>query len=194
MFHHTKSLAAALAITTTAATAQAGVLITDFANFNLTGTYGSWTNPAPVGTDYTIVTEAFGGGFYDINPNIDASAPNLDTIELKVTLNSYETPAQPGAGLGIILGLISDAGTPQEFGTFGTTRQFGVLPGSYTFTWPVPAGLNTANLDFFHLQVDPGTNTGDEYSITFENLAIVPEPASAALLGLAGLSLIRRTR
>jgi len=47
-------------------------------------------------------------------------------------------------------------------------------------------GLDLSNLDFFHLQDDPG-GYGGTYTISFENLAVtgVPEPSSAVLLAWA---------
>ncbi len=150
-------------------------LITNFNNFHLTGTYVSWNTATLTSgpTSFRVqATGGFGGGFYDINPNLDLTGST--SLELAVTLN-------PGSSSGgVLLVLADDDGTEKRWSWFGLS------PGTYLLTAPLSAGtivtpggiagFNPATVSFFHLQGDFSPNT----DITFDNLA-----ARGALPGVA---------
>lgn len=184
-FTHTYALLGSVAF---AASASAGVLVEDFADFPGMGLYGgNWQQQADT-DNYRVTGNGWGGGFYDIEPNVDAGANR--TAELTINLHSYETPAQPDAGLGIVLGIAAENGSGGVSEYFPS--QYGVLPGEQVLSFEMPEYIDVAGLSFFHLQIDPGTNANDVYDISFVSLEFTPEPGSAALLCLAGGLLARR--
>lgn len=182
------ALIASLAVT---GAAQAATLITTFDSFTFNGHYGSWSNPATRtsgASSFTVAATGFGGGFKDIQPNVDATGET--TVEFDVTVNTG--PA------GVVLVLADDDGTQYNYGWFGREA------GSYLLTMDVltpswvsadgnTAGLDLATLSFIHVQVDPGTNTGP-YSVSFNNLQLIPEPATLALAAVGGGAMLLRRR
>ncbi|WP_428386178.1 PEP-CTERM sorting domain-containing protein [Mucisphaera sp.] len=178
------STALTAALLATAHSAKADTLLSDFTDFNLTGTYASWLLPSANITsgpdDYTVEAIGFGGGFFDISPNIDATGET--TLELDVTINA----ADPIAGLGVLAILVDEDITQQNYGQPAGefTGWFGLLPGeSYTlsvsvddfFTVSNPgatSGLDLSDLSFFHLQIDSG-GSFLPYSVTFDEIRLV---------------------
>jgi MYXO-CTERM domain-containing protein len=175
-------------------TAVADTLITEFENFNLTGTYEAWTNPTlttitsgPM--DFTVASRGFGGGYFDINPQINAAGETL--IQLSVTVDAASSLP------GVILALVDGDGTLHNYAWYGLAdgnhiltktigqTSFGGEPGS------VP-GLDVSTMDFFHIQVDGGA----PYRVSYNTLKLVPEPSATTLaaIGLVGLTLGRRRR
>lgn len=174
---------------------RAATVISDFSNFNLTGTYVQWgvgtftSNP----TNFQVQANDFGGGWHDLAPTVgDATATELE-VQLDVNAGNVATKFN--------VVLIDGDGTERVFrfepiaigaGQTLTKDLSDFLqdnnPGGV-------AGLDTTNLVAFHLQGtfengDPGV----AMDLTFDNLALVPEP-STALLGLVGcLGLLRRRR
>ncbi|QDU70572.1 dockerin type I domain-containing protein [Mucisphaera calidilacus] len=169
--------------------AAAQTEVTDFSDFMLEGTYGNWSlgNPFTSGPDdFGVESIGWGGGYYDIDPNVDATGNTV--IELDVTVNE----ADPEAGLGVILVLVDEDITQYNYGqpVGDFEGWFGLLPGeSYTLTasvddnWWVSAQgedglLNISDLTYFHLQIDPGANTTEFYDVTFDNLRLVAPTVS----------------
>jgi hypothetical protein len=186
-FGKTIVLACGLALVTPA---FAATTITTFDNFNLDGVFANWASATIVSgpTAYSITASGYGSGFEDINPNVNALGET--TVELTLTLSGGSGPIS-----GPIVSLVDADGTFYNYAWYGQTA------GSYTLTAPVNSpsfissagsvpGLDLSNLDFFHLQDDPGSYSGT-YTISFENLSLtgVPEPSSFALLGFGGLAL-----
>lgn len=166
------------------AMASAQTVLTDFSDFTLGGSYGSWSIGDRFDSgaeEFTVNSIGYGGGFYDIDPNADATGNTV--IEMDVTINL----ADEVAGLGIILVLVDEDLTQFNYGYAAGDFPgwFGLLPGqSYTLTasiddyWTKSAQgddgeLDVSDLTFFHLQIDPGTNTGDFYEVVFDELRIV---------------------
>lgn len=181
-------LAAALLLVTIACEAKAEVLISDFSSFSQTGTYEQWnagtfTSGA---TDWRVEANNFGGGWVTFAPQIDASAES--TIEIKFTANS--------ANVASAFNLILFSGSPSDTAAGWT---FPVNPGSQTLTADLntPEFFNNGSLatwdksnigNEWHLQGTFGDgNPGLAMDLTFDNLALVPEPSTMALIGLASL-------
>ena len=137
----------------------------------------------------------FGGGGAFIN-SVDASGETTISLDVDVLLDTAPN----------ILAVLEDGD-----GTQYNYRWFAVPVGNQVLTlslFPTPGGtpgvadrfvgaagstpgLNLADLDFFNVQVDDG----DTYRVAFNNLALVPEPASLSLLlAGAGLLALRRRR
>jgi hypothetical protein len=162
--------------------ASADTLVTDFDDFSLTGQYVSWTTANLISgpTSFTVQSAGYGGGFFELDPNIDATGET--TIELEVTVNS----ANPAAGIGVILVLVDEDITQLDYGqAIGDFEGwFGLLPGeTYLLTADIETdwfqkSANGANnvldindLGHFHIQIDPGVNP-DAYDVSFNNLSL----------------------
>ena len=114
-----------------------------------------------------------------------------------------------GGGFGFDLGetaadklIDSGPGTASVRGTnvidISTNSDAYLTPGSYTLI-SVPAGGLTGTFDFFNgTTTETVTVGGTAYTLTLTNsdtaeiLTVLPEPASAALMALAGIFLLRR--
>ena len=188
-------LAAAFGLTVLSTGSASAQTLSDFSSFSLSGTYVAWdagtfTSGA---TDWRAEAFDFGGGFFNLPAPVDASANN--TLEVMLTVN----PATTADKFNIVLfdadgtervyrfdglGIGGPQTLTKDLGDFLQDNNPGGVPG-----------LDTSALTVFHLQ---GTfengNPGLFLDITFDNLAITPEPASLALLGIGGLLLTRRVR
>jgi hypothetical protein len=183
-FANAMALAGSLAMVSSAV---AATTITTFDNFNLTGLFG-WSDATVVSgpTSYSITDTGYGSGYYDINPNINASGGTT----LEVTLSLSGASAADGL-LGPIVSLVDGDGTMINFPWYGQTLGSHVLTADLT---AYPA-LDLSTLDFFHLQLDPSSYAGT-YTVEWQNLRIitVPEPSVMVLLGIgaAGCFIARR--
>jgi hypothetical protein len=142
--------------------------VTTFDNFNLSGTYGSWSSATITSgpASYRVqATGGFGGGYYDINPNVSLAGGLL--IQLQVTLGPDCSPG------GVLCSLVDEDITEHRWSWFG------LEPGnSYTLTADLAhgdtvntgsiAGLDLTQISFFHIQADMPTT-----DVTFEDLAIL---------------------
>lgn len=152
--------------------------ITTFDDFNL-DTLFAWSDATIVSspTDYSITDAGYGSGYKNITPNIDATGET--TIELTVTLSG---PPAANGKLGPIVSLVDADGTFVNFAWYGQTL------GRHVLTKPLSAptsvgnagsvaGLDLANLDAFHLQLDPGSfGTSGAYTAVWENLRLTGAP------------------
>jgi len=161
--------------------AAADTTITTFDNFNLDGLFATWASAAVDSgpTAYSITATNYGSGYKDINPNIDATGET--NIELTVTLNGTGAANDPISGP--IVSLVDGDGSFYNYAWYGQTKGTHVLRAALnapTFISPAGSvpGLNLSNLDFFHLQDDPGGYHG-QYTITFENLRLTGAPRPA---------------
>jgi hypothetical protein len=185
--------AAAMALVLITAPASATTVLTDFNNFNLSGTYGSWAGGFITSGPTSYHVEAvggFGGGFFDMDPNIDATGET--TIEFTYTGNPSNTPN------GLVLTLVDEDLTTHNWAWYGVSNGTNTLTASLSSpNWVSGngsvAGLDLAQLSFFHIQSDPLPGTGNGITdVSFEHLQLTPEPASLALLGLGACALLRR--
>jgi beta-glucanase (GH16 family) len=150
-----------------------GVLISDFGNFNLTGTYSQWNTgtftSAP--NDFTVQANDFGGGWYDLPAPIDA------TGETTLRLNLDVNPANTADALNIVL--IDADGTERVYRfdnlTVGDDQTLSIDLANFlqdNAVGSVP-GLDLSSLTVFHAQ---GTfangNPGLPMDLTFDNLSI----------------------
>lgn len=157
-------------------------VINNFSNFNMTGRYASWGSATITSgpSDYRIqAVGGFGGGFYDINPNVDLTGAT--SVQLDMTVN-------PASSAGGILVVLSD-----NDGTEYRWSWFGLMPGNtYALSAPITSGglasagavpgLDLSNISYFHLQGDFATT-----DITIDRLAVTSALAGVApILTMAG--------
>jgi len=148
--------------------AYAATPVTTFDNFNLSGTYGSWSNATITSgpTTYRVrATGGFGGGYYDINPNVSLAGGLL--IQLKITLGP---DCDPG---GVLCSLVDEDITEHRWSWFGLepgnsyTLIADLAHGDTVNAGSIP-GLDLAQISFFHIQADMPTT-----DVTFEDFAIL---------------------
>ncbi len=186
-----KKIVAAIAVLALASWASAAVLVSDFSNFELGGAWGSWGFPGATfsgPTTYDVETypdAGWGGGWhYNWPPVADASAET--DVELQVII--HEGSSEGGA----IVALEDGDHTQWVYAWFG------LLPGAHTLTKPISSpswigggggvpGLNLADLQFMQIQGDFNYT-----KMSWDNLALTPEPASLVIIGLGALLALRR--
>lgn len=193
-FANSLALAGALAL---ASPAVAQVTITDFDSFTSDALYPSWDSAVIVSgpTSYSITATGYGSN-YKYAP---ADGLGFDVLELTVTLSG--PPAADGH-LGPIIGLIDGDGTHNNYAWYGQPLGSHVLTMDMDSpTWTAAAGgvpgFDLSTVTHMHMQVDPGGfGVAGAYTVEWENLSLVPEPSTFALLGLGGLvvGMVRRRR
>jgi hypothetical protein len=216
MKQHLKWFATALAVArglVIASSAQAQTVIatlSDFQNFTLSTTYGSWNTgllpipgPPTIISDgpFEVIAQGWGGGSYDFTTPIDATGANA--FQFTFTINN--TMAH-GDGSGLWFGPnldISDGTHMVHLMGLPYFLNYGpyVGPGTYTLTGPLTdqfggADLDPSDITSFNLEVDPAEYSPDApYDITYNRLVMiaVPEPTALALLaiGITGLVIAR---
>jgi hypothetical protein len=179
--------------------ADASVSITDFDSFVSDALYPSWNLAGATSgpTSYTITATGYGSNYKYIEDPLRVAGSNTD-IQLTITLDG--PPAADGH-LGPIVALIDGDGTHAVYAWYGQTLGSHVLTmDSATPTWYNAAGgvagLDVENLIHMHMQLDPGGfGVAGAYTAEWEDLSLVPEPASLGLLGCSlGLVALRRRR
>lgn len=184
----TLSLAAAAATLCTSS-AMADILLSDFSNFALSGTYAEWDNGTFTSgaTDFRVEAGNFGGGWLFLDAPIDASAET--TLEVIITVN----PANVTNAFNVVL--FSDNGTTQAGFTFNIVQGTQTLTADLSSPDFFNAGdintWNPANIwDQWHIQGTFANN--DPLDITFDNLALIPAPITLAPLALVAVRRRRR--
>jgi hypothetical protein len=170
----TKTLTGLIISAMLAVVSQAEVTLSDFSNFNLTGTYGAWGSGTFTSgaTAFTVQANANGGGFKVLPAPFNASGN--DTISIRMNVNAGNVADK----FNIVL--VDGDGTERAY------RFDGIAVGdNQTFTKNVASflgdnapgstpGLDLANLTAFHLQ---GTFVNaDAMNMTFDNLSFVVAP------------------
>jgi len=198
MKYNTKWLAAAVAIASGLAIinpAVANTTINSFDSFTSDALYGSWSTPAATivsgPTSYMVSSYGWGSN-WKYNP-VDGSGNA--TVQLTVSLSGGPTA---DGQLGPVITLVDGDGTRFNYAWYGQTL------GSHVLTMPLDSptwsdgagttpGLDLATLTHLHMGLDPG-GYADQYTVAWEDLSVIPEPTSLALiaLGVAGLSIARR--
>jgi hypothetical protein len=191
-----KQWGAVIAVALVVGAGRADLVLSDFNNVGLDGVYASWsTGTITTGATAMTVSATFFGGGFDTFAATDVSA--YDTIELDVTVNLDTAPT--------VLSILQDGD-----GTLYAYRWFGLALGNHVLVMPltpVPnlipgygdsfeaaagttAGLDLTTINAFQLQID----NLDTYDVSFNNLAVVPEPASVVLMMIGGLGLAAHRR
>lgn len=186
------ALAGALAL---ASPTVAQVTITDFDNFTSDALYPSWDTATIVSgpTSYSITATGYGSNY----KYVPTDGLGFTMLELTVSLDG--PPAADGH-LGPIIGLIDGDGTHNNYAWYGQTLGTHILTMDINSpTWnaapgAVP-GFDVSTVTHMHMQLDPGGfGSQGAYTVVWENLALIPEPSSFALLSLGGaaLAFVRR--
>ena len=161
-------------------------LISDFSDFNLHGTYQVWGDPnytttfTSGATDFRVESTDFGGGWYNIDPAINAWGATTLVLDLTVNAANQADTARV---------VLTDTDGTERFYDFG-------LPGAGTYSLSLPldaysheqqpgtvAGLDLAALSFFHI-AGGFTNgyPGVAFDVTFDNLAIIDDDSGEHVL------------
>lgn len=172
-----KTLCGLIASAALAAVSQAEVTLSDFSNFNLTGTYVAWDSGTFTSgaTAFSVLAGDFGGGFQNLPAPVNATGN--DTISIRMDVNAGNIANK----FNIVL--VDGDGTERAY------RFDNIAVGNnQTFTKNVASflqdnapgstpGLNLANITAFHLQ---GTftngNPGQTMDMTFDKLSFVVAP------------------
>lgn len=178
----------AAVITLATASFASAVTVTTFDNFTPTSAYGSWPGGTITSgaTGLGVQATGFGGAYCNID-NVNGSG--ADTIQFTATVTS--------GTVGFVVCLGDTAGHEYNYAWYGNpagTYTFTKLLSQPNFTTNTPGALDLANLDYLHIQVDPGMFGGVPYNVSYDDLqvTVTPEPASLAMLTLGGLVLRRR--
>jgi hypothetical protein len=177
-------------------------------------TYGNWNNPAVttfISLPSGLEVQSLGYGSMYYQPATPTPLNHNDSIAtLTLTVNNV-TPAQSQVWIGVPFILHDSLGNAATYG--GYAGEFGFADtgsGGATGYWsgnvltetaPLTAGMISdiqggATIVGFNLQLDPAVYPGGFYDVTYNSLALTPEPGSLALIGLgaAGLLLARRRK
>jgi hypothetical protein len=181
-----------------AATSFGSLLVANFEGDGLDLGYGGGTIVTGTGNtlgnnSYRIDAAAgWWNGTWEVyvggaSSNAKTALATVGTVMVDVTA----TNADGWANLGL---LINAGGTD---GMWNPVQWLSVVASgsSQTLTFQIPADVmvRIPNFDsYFNLGFLNGTNSATTYY--FDNVRIVPEPATMLMLGLGGLSLIRRKR
>ncbi len=176
------------------------VQIESFDNYTTGGNVASFaatsTVITPGATDWTVDVQGGGFGFhFDDTGN----TPNgIDITGETVLEVDFSVNAGGDFGTTVIV-VLEDKNGLQSVYDFGALQGNFAAGFSGTASTPLtlPGGFDTTGLNFFHVQANSFDSTVDPvpYSVTFSDLRVVPEPASAALVSLgAGLVGLRRRR
>jgi hypothetical protein len=158
-------------------------------------------NNGGAGTGGSLGTSWISGTFdYFYGPGEQGNAPFLAALGTSNTGAGYTaasgflaidyTKPPPGTGsyfqLGVVLNYDSNFGQ-----TFGTETD----NGNGTYTAVIPYTINaTAASTYFQLGLIYNSNYNTNTVFNIDNIRVVPEPASLAVLSLAGCGMIRRRR
>ncbi|HTI69335.1 MAG TPA: hypothetical protein VMF06_05190, partial [Candidatus Limnocylindria bacterium] len=162
-------LLASAAVFAAGSLARAETVISTFDDFNLDVLY-AWSDATIVSgpTSYDVTDTGFGSGYKNLDPNLDATGET--TIELTVEISA--PGANPNQAVsGPIVSLGDADGTLASYAWYGQTPGVHVLKALLTSGTGLNTGgkpgLDLSNLDFFHLQDDPGAYHG-VYTISFQ--------------------------
>ena len=196
--------------------------LSNFQNFTLSATYANWDADGSQiingGTGYTptltsgstpgsfeVNAQGYGSGAYNFVTPVNASGAN--EFVFTFTINSPSGGPfwmNPGVDISDGTHQVHLAADPASFpGASGGYLNYGnFTAGTYTLYGPLHDQFGGADLDpstitAFNLEFDPaGYGSGAPYDITYGNLAltVVPEPTTAALLGVGVLGLVTARR
>ena len=139
--------------------------LASFDNFNLDGTYGTWTAGTSTPTSFQESVAGFGGGYKAISAFSSSSAL---TLQLDVTLS--------GMGADVIAPIVvlqDGTGNQMQYAWYNQPVGNHVLTKALSTGNLVagPGPFNFSTISFFHLQVDPEGFAGT-YTAAWNDLSI----------------------
>jgi len=190
------ALGAGLAMAASAS-AAAPVQLASFDNFTLDATYANWANPAVTTitsgpTAWTVRSQGYGSGYKYLGGEFNAAGN--DTVQLDATVSEGVA--------GMLVDLVDANGNGLAYRFYGLTPGNGTNgTNNYTLQMKLSDGqyfagtgvLDTTRISQMNIEIDPGPG-GAIYTASWNNLSLVPEPSSIALIGLGCLAAARRRR
>jgi beta-glucanase (GH16 family) len=170
-----------------------GALLTDFSNFNLTGTYEQWNSGSFTSgaNDYRVQANDFGGGWRNLGGAVDATGET--TLNVKLDVN----PGNVADAFNIVL--IDADGTQRVYRytnlNIGNDQVLSIDLNDFlqdNAVGGVP-GLDLANIVTFHLQgtFGNGDPTFDNLSIgTASGIALLGDIDGDGFVGIADLNIL----